>query len=919
MGSGGMEAEYVCHKLVRLVCVPHPRTSGRVPSGGKVELTFDSLDLDFVEVSPTVTFQSPSGATVDSVGWDAGTNTLTIVMGDEIAQNMTVVYTIADTVMPEATRPTSFGTIATFDESNIAIDRLSNVAVVGIVPGVVTVLEDVDFSANTPGIDTSFTLLFVVSGAIPPGGQIRLQFMNFIPTTNTTEADIDVEFGLPNSAGGSVVCDLDGVKECVVTLDDSTSIAASETVQITFTGVTTPSSTQSPSFALLTTYASSSRLDLIDGPANVTVESFAPGSLGPKSIIHFDTSNPGRSTSIVVAFQTTGQILDEGFVQIDFAPTYGVDLASNSPVVDFLAPVSAVVGDVAWHVNGLTVQIDGSISQNESVEILITNVITPPSARGTSFVNITTYDSSSGRIDGPSLFQVSPILPGSIVPSVDGIHLDVATPGVMGDIMVSFSLSAATVSAHSTILEIKFPADIEFGMSVSPTVTFLDPLGIAGDANYIEPVLRITLDENSAFVQSENVSIVIHDVRTPSSIRSASEAALTIFESLPTGEKIVDGPINVGIQRFVHGNISTDAAFFLRSTPSVTDRLKLAFHTTGEVVAGGHIVVSFVGQRFSWPGSDKSSVHVWTGAGTVASGDGLWSGGNLDVEVLEAVPQNQSVHMLVGNLTTPLTITPAGVQTLTIATLDDEIMLIDESRGMGIDEIYPSEIEDCLFSTQFHAQSGMVAGMLGDATLRFRVRGSILPYGSIVLLLEDKEWQVEDVSFACRMEVDGASVPDCSGEWVVSDVGVVVTLSVGAAVTIPTNSSLVVTVPGVKTPSSIRPTSEAFIFTTNLHDDVTFGISPANIKTSCPHLCGNDTAIDDVDACAPYQAFSAVVVRYFCEWGDPYFFGLVDGISSCTVPDIPRGLNQLGSSGDSTLVVVEQVKTFDFTGALFGE
>jgi hypothetical protein len=887
-----------------------------LPAGGEIVLTFDSLDIDFTTTAPAITFQSPSDASASFTEWDVDSSTLNIVMGTAIAENTTVVFSIGGTTMPEAVRSTSSSSLATFDGSDLAIDSLSNVVVVAIAPGDVAVLDNgVDFAENTPGIDTSLTLKFVVSGAIPAGGQIRLQFMDFIPTTNSSEGTVGVAFELPDTAGGSVACDLDGLKECLVTLDGSTAIDAGETVELTLSGITTPSSTQGHSYALLTTYATDSHLDTIDGPANVTVESFTAGTLQGAETIHFAASNPGTSTSIVVSFQTAGQILDEGYVQIDFPTDYGVDLGSANPTASFLAPTGVTVGSVEWRVDGLTVQIDGAIAQDETVEVMIVDVITPPSVRETSYVDVTTYDSANGLIDGPNQFQVSPIMAGSISPSADGIHLDVATPGVMGEFFLSFTASAATLSAEETILEFEFPVDLEFGIGVSPSVTFLDPSGAQGSANYAAPVLRITMDEASVFVENEDVSLVIHDVKTPSSIRAASNATLTIYEALDGIEKIIDGPVPVGVQSFVHGDIATAAAFFLESTPSVEDRLKLSFSTTGEVVAEGHIVVSFDSARFSLPDSSESTVRLWSSAGTVLSEAGAWTGSSLDVKVLESIPEGESLHLLVSNLTTPLTITPAGVQSLTIATLDDDSALIDESESMGIDEVSAADIEDCVFSSQYHAQSGMVAGMLGDATLRFKVRGSVLPGGNVVLLLDDEEWGAE-TSFDCEMEVDGETVAACSGEWLTNNGGVIVTVVPHNSVTVPAGAFVVVTVPGVQTPPSTRAASDAFIFTTNPHDDVSYGTSPSTLRLTCPYLCGesDEEADDDVDFCASYQSLSALKVDFMCQSGDPDFFGLVDGISSCAVPEIPCGLLQLGSYGDGTIVVVEEAKVFDFAG-----
>ena len=44
---------------------------------------------------------------------------------------------------------------------------------------------------------------------------------------------------------------------------------------------------------------------------------------------------------------------------------------------------------------------------------------------------------------------------------------------------------------------------------------------------------------------------------------------------------------------------------------------------------------------------------------------------------------------------------------------------------------------------------------------------------------------------------------------------------------------------------------------------------------------------------------------------------MIDGISRCSVPEIPRGLHQLESpAGDVDIIVVEQTKMLDFSGKI---
>ena len=112
---------------------------------------------------------------------------------------------------------------------------------------------------------------------------------------------------------------------------------------------------------------------------------------------------------------------------------------------------SNIVYVLVWRAHCRTVRTDGSIAPDENVPLLIEGVMTPPSVRGVSYVNITTHDNA--HIDGPNPYQVPAIVPGLISPSADGIHVNVDSPGVVGSRGKSTSvffmalLLAATVSS----------------------------------------------------------------------------------------------------------------------------------------------------------------------------------------------------------------------------------------------------------------------------------------------------------------------------------------------------------------------------------------------------------------------------------------------------------------------------------------
>jgi hypothetical protein len=504
--------------------------------------------------------------------------------------------------------------------------------------------------------------------------------------------------------------------------------------------------------------------------------------------------------------------------------------------------------------------------------------------------------------------------PGGVLGNV--LSFEPNTPGTVSSLVVR-AVSTSTLLSGDHI-QLDFGTSVGLRTNGQVAVLVHSPAGVTATGHVVFAGVTSTstriissfiVDVESPFAIAggSTIEFEITGLINPPSVRSASIAVLSAYDSSsPTGSSSLQKQTRVSCPAFVPGGISkvAHAAFFQGSTPSVEDRLWLSFGTTGEIVVNGHIRVSFRGARFARPASRTSSVHVWSSSTgvVVRSGDGVWTGEDqFDVQLLEAVPPHQSLQVVIGNLTSPSWVTAGGVQAVAVATTDEMNALVDDTSAASlfyIEEVVAGAIEQCVFSSQFHAQAGMVAGMLGDATLRFRVQGSILPSGRIVVLLDDEEWwsygDEAAAAFACRMEVNGESTADCSGEWWAAAAGVrdpggggggaggggiMLTIRPHVSVTIPAHGAVVVTIPNVRTPPSTRPASDAYIWSMN-----------AAGPSSSSSFSGLFSGVEEEE-------------------------GMVDGISRCSVPDISRGLLQLGSaSGDGRVIVVEQIKLLDFTG-----
>eukprot|EP00937_MAST-01D_sp_MAST-1D-sp2_P000410 g410.t1 len=755
-------------------------TAGRVQVGGKVQLTLPDASTaaqvgwSFSPVAgPAVAFKTPVGATASTVALSV--RTLTITVGSTALEQETAhSLTITNVRTPSSSVGTANATLKTMDSVDKDIDATASCTVGAIKPGQLT-LATFNTATDTPGVTTTATITFTTAGQVQAGGGIRVVLPQ-APGAQSgwafLQAGIAVSFVTPSAGAPSLepnpLVSADGRMLTVTLRTTSLAMAGRTEHALRVTNVRTPSSIVASNTIVLTTLDGNAKE--VDTTNACYMDQVFAGKLAGATFAT-DTDTPGFKSSATVTFTTAGQVLVGGKIKIVMPDLQdGTALQSGwdfdaSPAIAFTVPSGAgaptASATFSKSTRTLTLTTAGAtLGQGTQFAFRIAGVRTPSSVVGAGNVELVTQDSTSKDIDRTVACASDAVTTGTLLTATLATVKD--TPGLTTNAVLQFT-TAGQLQAGGKIVVVM--PDLNSGDGIGSAlqsgwefdapigVTFTSPAVVPNATASFTPTTRtltVTIT-GAALSQGTAYALTITGVRTPSSIVTQNNAALTTRDSL---DKTVDHTATCTTDAIVAGTLSVASFATDVDSPGFKTNAIVRLTTAGRVQAGGKFTVEMPGLN-AGNGVTNALQSGWSFEGPTVqfTAPNLGSPSVINVQasgttltfqtVGSTIPQGVAHSFTIRGIRTPSSVT--GVAQVVLTTQDARGKDIDRSATCPTDAIVPGALRSATFATTIPASPGLKT----SARVSFTTTGQVLAGGKIRIVMPETPgtqagWRFDD-------------------------------------------------------------------------------------------------------------------------------------------------------------------------------
>ncbi|POM68299.1 Hypothetical protein PHPALM_15558, partial [Phytophthora palmivora] len=699
------------------------KTNGVLPVGGKIVLKVPISDFfaDSTGGVPSVEFKSPSTVVV-SATWDASIGAIELIIANDSipAYKEGVQVKILKLDTPVSVRIASRlpASLTTFDPLGIEIDGPSVLKMDAITPGFILGSRIWTAVNAVAGVISDQTIDFFITGRMDPGGMFEFT----LPDTQWAMAPSGIAtFTSPNLGDvGAVVWDK-LTRMMTVTLTGTTAIPSYTGVTLLIQDVTNPPKETGVNNAYLTTRAADS--SIIDGPDTVSVMPILRGALlGTKSWTSLTTTSASMQSDQLLTFTLNGA-LPSGSTILLTLPVGGwrkVDSASVS--VSFSLPATGVaIQSVDWSssTNDLRIVTAGDLSEGTPVALLVTNMINPYSSTPARSCTIITTLPDSGVVAESKNITVNAIT--SDILAAEGLWISaIPTPGVLSTQTVSFTTGGKLETGA------KFCINIMSGWTLMASTSA--SLTLAGRSQSTSLTLNVNTTTSTLCMQTTveidqetDLTIVLTDILSPESVRPERIANLFIQSHLGGGVNTGSIRINAITKGVLNGPLTWQTLVF-RPGPVAGLRTSsnLAFKTTGQVTAGGYILLEL---PFEWV---MASTCEATFIRPPVLGNVSCHQNRVSILMLDSLVEATDVNILFVGVYNPPLVMPQGIASCRTIAAD----------GGGIDESNNITTGAITSAVTGITNSGDHLVAVVGVTKTFAFEGSSLAEGDVVKFVD---------------------------------------------------------------------------------------------------------------------------------------------------------------------------------------
>ena len=723
-------------------------TDNPIPVNGHVRVTFDS-DYDI------------SGASYDSVNSNVDgnivskTGSVLLVNLDEVsvvgASTAVLIY-IDGIKNPGSTQTTDNYTIETEDTSANSYADIDT----GVAPGNTITVGDltgvsVEAASTKAGDTTSYTIGFTTTSLVPVNGDVEVTF----------DSDYDLTGTLAVESGNSGATVSDSGDTLIINL--GTQIEASSAASIVVSGIVNPSVTGQVDNNIVTTENDEDN-DIDTGTA--TGETITTNDLTDESVTALSYT-ASATTTYTFAFTTFNPVLNDGFIRITFDSDYNIVSAAYDASSNIDGNIVSTTSNI------LLINLDESLTAEQSVSVVITGIVNPEANQTTDGYVIQTENPSQTAIDAVTA-DGNDIAGELVSENVQAVSL---AAGATTSYTTTFTTAGAAPQGSS--ITITFDSDYDIsGATFSASSNFSGSI-----ASTSENILKININESGGFGIGEGVSLVVTGIENPPYAQDTDDFTIRTRTS---GDTIIDSGSAGGLS-ITEGAI-TPTVTATSAVAGATTNYTIAFTATNAIPDTGKIQVA-LDSDYDLTGTlavDGSSTH------TATVDD---SGDNLVITMTEAVSGSASVSMVITGIENPAycqTVTKPVVTTI----YSDGTSNIDTGTATN-DTIVTA---GTLTSLTVNTVSGTYkAGITEDYTIAFTTDNPI-PVGGRIRVTFDSDYDLSAGAYSSGNAESSVSYSDN-----------VLIITLGTAVNADTAVSIVVS--GIRNPTTLQTTTAASITT----------------------------------------------------------------------------------------------------------
>lgn len=491
-------------------------------------------------------------------------------------------------------------------------------------------------------------------------------------------------------------------------------------------------------------------------------------------------THPGIESPVVVSFTTSAALIRDDFLLIQIpAGEYEKDssimtvLVSDPPNATATADWNTTTSSIVILFTGTTSILDGS-----NVTLELASLEMPRSIRAENMSGmIRSWNSRKLILDGPSNLTLAEITAVNDLPCT--WTTSYPQPGIQSNVLVTFSVSGAIPTGGSITLHLPSSDFSANTTANAPSVTFTNPGSITGTALWLpdDQILRITT-QSPLPAYSTSVELLISQLDTPISVRSAARAPATLTTFDPAGIKI-DGPSVLQLDAVNAGMIlSTRIWSAVTPVAGVTSDQHVNFSISGRIGGGGSLEFRLPNQGWAMATSGLTDFKT-PALGPI--GATSWDAVNRTLTV--TLPANASlsskaeIWLVLPSISNPPC--EMGYNTVFLTTRAQDGGVIDGPGEISMNKISRGSLHG---NKTWTSISSSGPGMRSEQVLSATLSGA-LPSGSTIrITLPDVGWRIVasnpdnvTVSFA----VPASSVTVSSASWSAATNQLTVTTSGG--------------------------------------------------------------------------------------------------------------------------------------------
>jgi hypothetical protein len=706
-----------------------------------------------------------------------------------IAADAQAKFTVSGLVTPPKSQLASAALISTTTRADVNIDGPSSLVVNEITPGVVTGALTVQALSSTPGVETTATVSFTATGAIPAGGFIDLELPGngswailLPPGPNATY----VRFTQPSRIGvmqgnSTYVAGPRSDGSMLLRVNTNASIATGMTVVMIIKRFTTPPAVRGAGVANITTYGPD--MGTINSRTKATVGAVLPGTLaGP---LHWNSyyDSPGTLHNLTVMFTPTGYVPVQGSVEFTLSSKSWV-IDTELPKLKVLEPAGVEVSTTWDQANRFMLirLLNRPLLAGRPVKLSLPAVHTPPAAEPAGTVLVTTR-SFVHYMPGRAFTILGDISDGPTAMPTDNI---VAAP-LTGPLTWRASAETPGVDTNVTLLFNTFGAVPMFGRIV---VTLPDAgWTFRGPQSCDVEVQTLTCTATTGtfkLTHGGQETTALAFGATATQVQAALVALSTIASATVT--------FSTGAAACSGAGVGIEVTF----TGSTIDEALLTNDVTA--LAGGTITVVET-KKGGAPCNVLVNATLLEPVGAAGQPsprilNGTWSASSRVISlVTTGLKAHSAVRIVLQNVTTPSSAKPP--LNGTIKTITAAGGLIDSPTKFMTDEFKPGRLRHPMLAVPVPWSFAPRAppGASSTVSLSFNTTGAIPALGSLVMHVPP-EWLAPGAVNVAVQRVPGGAVQVTSTNWDT----VARTVTVVLSRRMPARTSFAISMTGLKLP-----------------------------------------------------------------------------------------------------------------------